>query len=129
MAIDRLSSTSALIAGLRTELARRAGKASRSAEAGESKAADGASRKDIRELRRQLVELVQAVPEPDPEALDKLRPRFVRAVLLWEYGPALREHPDWQNIFDTIVTTLASDPVQQECFASLVKELRNLPNS
>lgn len=123
MAVDRLSSTSALIASLRSELARRPSRAG-SADESTTPPATGSRRRDVEQLRRQLVDLVKDLPDSDQSAIDALRPRFVRAILLWEYGPALREHQDWQVILDNIVQAIGADPTQQQAFRSLVEELR-----
>lgn len=123
MAVDRLSSTSALIASLRSELSRRPSRAGRMEES-TTAPAGGSKRRDVGQLRRQLVDLVKEFPDVDQAAIDSLRPRFVRTILLWEYGPSLREHPDWQVILDNIVEALGADPSQQQSFVSLVEELR-----
>lgn len=128
MAVDRLSSTSALIASLRSELSRRPSRAGRTEES--TTAPAGASkRRDVGQLRRQLVDLVREFPDADQASIDSLRPRFVRTILLWEYGPALREHPDWQVILDNIVQAIGADPSQKQSFVSLVEELRRSPGA
>lgn len=123
MAVDRLSSTSALIASLRSELARRPSRTG-SADESTTPLVTGSRRRDVEQLRRQLVDLVKDLPDADQPAIDALRPRFVRAILLWEYGPALREHPDWQVILDNIVQAIGADPTQQRAFKALLEELR-----
>lgn len=123
MAIDRLSSTSSLIAALRAEVSSRTERAARTDSApAMPRRADSPPK--VADLRRQLVELVRSVPAGDADALLALRPAVVRAVLLWEFGPALREHPDWQPMLETIVGTLASDDRQTHNFLALLEDLR-----
>lgn len=126
MAIDRLSSTSALIAAMRESMARRTGQGTRAAEVGSPPAplTPKNARPDVAALRTQLVELVRDVDVDDPEVVRRLRPRFVRAVLLWEFGAELREYADWQPMLETLVATLEADEVQQRNFHKLLIDLK-----
>ena len=127
MSIDRLSSTAALIAALRSDATRKNG-ANRATSSATAKAsgrhAAPSGRPDIAKLRRELVKMVKDIPLDDAEAIRDLRPRMVRSILLWEFGPRLREHPDWRPMLDSIVQTLESDSSQLERFVSLIGELR-----
>lgn len=126
MAIDRLSSTAALIASLRAGTAHRADAARRrDPPAGtESRARVAGSAADIAVLRRQLVDEVRGKDIADPAAVRQLRPVIVRAILLWELGDSLRDHPDWQLMFDGIVAALEGDARQVRAFAALLAELQ-----
>jgi hypothetical protein len=75
-------------------------------------------------LRRQLVDLVRDEAVEDPATQARLRPRVVRAILLWEFGPALREHPEWQPMLESIDAALAADEGQRSQFAALLGELK-----
>src|SRR5690349_10219348 len=107
MPIDKLSSTSAIIAAMRAEMHRRTertvGKDEKRAETPDR---PGQARGDVKVLRRQLAELVQPVAIDDPEAVRAVRPKVVRAILLWEFGSNLREHPEWQPMLESITRTL-----------------------
>lgn len=126
MAIDRLSSTSALIAALRSDALRKGhiGRSGQGVAAKTPGRASTPSRPAIAQLRRELVDMVKDVALDDAEAVRKIRPRMVKAVLLWEFGPGLREHPEWQPIMDSIVQTLQADPAQDERMAALLRELK-----
>lgn len=127
MTIDRLSSTSALIAAMRESMARRTEQGTRTASTSEQPAPTPAiakSRPDVNALRGQLVELVQGAAIDDPETVRRLRPRMARAILLWEFGPELREHPDWQPMLETIVATLEANEAQQQAFLNLLIDLK-----
>ena len=75
-------------------------------------------------LRRQLVELVQGVDLDDPVEVRQTRSRFVRAILLWEFGPALREHPEWRSLIEGIESALDSAEIDEQ--GSFVKVLKSL---
>lgn len=127
MAIDRLGSTGHLLAALRAEVARKSERRNDRSDAGQAvdaPAGDPSPPRDLNALRRELAEIARGVPASDPDALDAVRPRMIRAVLLWEFGAGLREHNDWQAMLDAIVDTLQNDPRQREQFGRLVRDLQ-----
>lgn len=127
MAIDRLPPTSALLAALRGDLARKAAREDGHARASgmaQAQQSSGARVRDPNKLRRELAEIVKDVQADDPASVDEARPRIVRAVLLWEFGPDLREHPDWQPMIQRLVTTLQSDGRHRDDFSELVRMLK-----
>ena len=127
MSIDRLSSTSALIAAVRasaTSRARQARPAGAAAAAEKPLNRPVSGRAPLAVLRRELAEIVREADIADPEVVDRLRPRVVRSILLWEFGASLREHPDWQPMLDAVVSTLAADADQRERFIDLLADLR-----
>lgn len=73
--------------------------------------------------------MVRDVAVEDLEMVKRLRSRMVRALLLWEFGQELREHPDWQPMLETIVATLEADESQQKHFLALISELKRAPRS
>jgi hypothetical protein len=75
-------------------------------------------------LRLELAALVKEVSLDDAEAIRNVRPRLVKAILLWEFGAGLREHPEWKPMMDNIVQTLEADPRQNEQFVALIRELK-----
>lgn len=81
-------------------------------------------RPDVTVLRRQLVDLVRNEAVEDPATQARLRPRVVRAILLWEFGARLREHPEWQPMLEAIDASLAADEAQREQFAALLADLK-----
>ena len=125
MAIDRLSSTSALLAALRAEGVRKNERPERGdTEPAVSTKAKGATRHDIAALRRDLAEILKGIAPDDQAALDAARPRVVRAVLLWQFGPELREHSQWQPMLDTLVRTLESSDEHRAQVSALIAELK-----
>jgi hypothetical protein len=126
MAIDRLSSAASLIAALRAEVTRKSEKSSRrsSAETASSiQKSHDARRRDAAALRRELAEILKDVSPNDEEAMDAARPRVIRAVLLWEFGPELREYGEWQPMLDTLVRTSEGDQRHRQEFVALIREL------
>src|SRR5574338_228305 len=123
MPIDRLSSTAALIAQLRTEVSRKTERV-RGETTGKASRGEAGARKpnhDVAALRRELVELVKGVSSEDETAMREARPRIVRAVLLWEFGAELREYGEWQPMLDTLVRTLENDERHRTAFADMVR--------
>lgn len=125
MSIDKLSSAAAIIAAMRAELSQRsertAEKGARRAETPESPAP---ARADIQVLRKQLAEIVKPVALDDPAAVRTVRPLVVRAILLWEFGPNLREHPEWQPMLESITGTLEKNDPNAAQFVKLLAELK-----
>jgi hypothetical protein len=52
-----------------------------------------------------------------------VRPRVFRAILLWEFGAGLREHPEWQPMLESITSNLAAIPRIRRN-SSLLSELK-----
>lgn len=127
MAIDRLSSTAALIAALRTDTTRKGGSSQKlhsPASKGTHQAAANA-RPEMAVLRRELVELVKGVNPEDSQAVRAVRPRMVKAILLWEFGAKVREHPEWRPMMDGIVKTMEAESAHSETFVSLIRDLQS----
>lgn len=122
MAIDRLNSTSALISAIRAEIAR---KSERTRESGSAQRTQAQQRQhDASVLRKELAELVEGVSVQDEDQLRRIRPRMVKAVLLWEFGPRLREHSQWQPMLETIVTAFEKDDPEHKKLVELVRDLQ-----
>lgn len=127
MTIDRLSSLSAQFAALRAELAKQSGESRRKPRtdhAEEAPGASGTSRPDSQSLRRQLSTLVQDVDVADAVAVNHVRQRVVKTILLWEFGGTLREHAEWQPMIDTIARSLEADERFVRVFNQLIEELQ-----
>jgi len=124
MSIDKLGSTAAIIAAMRAEMSQRsertAGKVTQRAET----PAPAPARADVKVLRKQLAEIVQPVAIDDPAAVRAVRPQVVRAILLWEFGPELREHPEWQPMLEAITRTLENHGPHEAQFLQLLAELK-----
>lgn len=124
MAVERLGPAAGLISALRAQMARKRDEVGRSPAARDSGAARGAATRDVAALRRELAEIA-AQADPDDEAsMDRARPRVVRAILLWEFGPGLRDYGEWQPMLDSVVETLQNDEGQRQALSELLLELR-----
>jgi hypothetical protein len=127
MAVDRLGSTASLIAALRAELARKPERtADRDTGPARPTQGDAAPKppRDPAALRRELATLVQDVSAEDPQALDALRPRVIRSVLLWEFGQELREYREWQPMLERITQALERNDRHRADFAQMVRDLQ-----
>jgi predicted phage tail protein len=127
--IDRLSSLSAQIAALRAEMSRKSGEARsagmRTAEdVVKSSEAEQMAQRDPDALRKQLAEIVRGVSMEDAKALEQIRMRVVKAVLLWEFGREMREHEDWQPMVEKVAGALVLDDGFLSTFNRLVTELQ-----
>ncbi|BAV96903.1 hypothetical protein [Lysobacter enzymogenes] len=124
MTVERLGPAATLISALRTQMTRKRDEVARGAGARDSASARAAASRDVAALRRELGEIA-AQADPDDEAsMERARPRVVRAMLLWEFGPGLRDYGEWQPMLDSIVQTLESDEGQRRALAELILELR-----
>jgi len=125
MAIDKLSSAAGIIAALRAEMSQRNERAGQKpSKRAESAATPEAAPRDVKVLRKQLAEIVKPVAIGDPAAVRAVRPQVVRAILLWEFGPALREHPEWQPMLESITQNLEGHAQHEAQFLQLLSELK-----
>lgn len=124
MAVERLGPAAALISALRLEVASKRERAAGSANPAAGDAGPATPRRDVAVLRRELAEIAARVPPGDEQAMDAARPRLVRAILLWEFGPELREYGEWQAMIDSIVETIQRDAEQRKALSELIGELR-----
>ena len=126
MAIDRLSSTSALIAALRSDMLRKTEK--RPATATTASAATQSrpsAAQSPAKLKAQLVAIARDIDLTDPASVRNSRVRLVRAVLLWEYGEAFRDHPDWKPLMDHITEAFEADDAQKQRYMDLLSSLKS----
>ena len=121
MSIDRLSSTSALIAALRAEMTR---KGDRARGGGEARLPQRTEARDPKQLRRELADIVKDVSVDDEEAMKQARTRVIRATLLWEFGAGLREYSEWQPMIETVAQTLERNDAHRQSFAKMVRGLQ-----
>lgn len=126
MAIDKLGSAQSLIAALRTEVSQRKERAQGGPDARVAQSPGQSSTRDVGVLRKQLAEIARQVDVRDAEAVRKARPKMVRAVLLWEFGPGLREHPEWQSMLESITGALEAQSAEGETgFLRLIESLKH----
>lgn len=127
MPVDRVASAANLLAALRGEMARqgeRAGAALRK-NVGETQAGSRKpSTHDKNRLRAEIREIVRNATLSDEEAMSGARRRIVRAMLLWEFGADLREHPEWKPMLESITRTLESSARHRAAFEALVRQFR-----
>ena len=122
MAVDPLGSTSQLLAALRGEMTQkteRGGKAKRP-----TKLAGNKPRHDRQTLRNELAEIARQTDLADETAQRAIRRRMVRAMLIWEFGSDLREHPEWQPMLESITQALEGSPKHLEAFSNVINQLR-----
>lgn len=126
MSIDKLGGASGIIAALRAEVGQRSERTQGKPDSRSQAAAGAPARpRDTVVLRNQLAEIARTVDVRNPEAVRKARPQMVKTILLWEFGPALREHPDWQPMLESILHTLASQSDANETeFTKLIESLK-----
>lgn len=121
MSLDRLSSTASLIAALRGDVLR---KMEQRPKAEHSPAAHGGRQPpQIAQLRMQLVDVARAVDINDPVQVRQARTRMLRSVLLWEFGDAFRDHPEWRPLMDYLDSTLDDDAANAR-FLQLLQALK-----
>lgn len=123
MAIDRLNPAAALLSALRAEMAP---KSERLGPADRHRSGTGKAHvRDPEALRRDLRAIAQSVTAADPAAARDAQVRLVRAILQWELGPEVREHPDWQAMVDAVSDTLQAKDDWNAQFEKLLVQLRS----
>lgn len=126
MPIDKLNSTASIIAALRGESSERGERTRRkNTPTSDSQESVPSKRGDIKVLRQQLVDLLKPVSLDDKEAVRRIRPQMLRSILLWEFGPALRDHPDWQPMLETITQSIEKHPAHEANFLKLLSDLKH----
>jgi len=132
VSVDPLSSLSAHLARLRTEHAEKNGKSrrKRAAEDREDPTADaisesfGNANRETGSLRAVIADIVRAANDQGGGNDDVLRSRIVKAILLWEFGPSMREHPEWKPMIETIVRAMDNDDRFSSAFSVMIDEMR-----
>jgi hypothetical protein len=122
--VDKLTSTASVIAALRAEMNNRTDAAARRTTRRSESPEKGKATRDISVLRAELAELVKPVAADDLAAVKAVRPKVVKAILLWEFGPAMREHPEWQPMLESITESLESHPPHAAQFQQLIADLK-----
>lgn len=121
MSVDRLSSTASLITALRGDVLRKMEQRPKSQH---SPAAHGGRQPpQIAQLRTQLVDIARAIDATDPEQVRQTRTRMLRSVLLWEFGDAFRDHPEWRPLMDYLSSALDDDAANAR-FLQLLQALK-----
>lgn len=125
MTIDRLSPAFMRFAAQRSTSAigdERAVAASSQGDGVAPESGTGTPARDPKALRRQIAAIMRdGSDDPDPSTL---RPRMIRAVLLWEFGPDIREHADWRDMVDAVDRAMADDPRMGIEFHRVVAAMR-----
>lgn len=127
MSTDRIRSTGSLLEALRTLALERmvasggAGVASANVHAGGS---ERLQRHDRAVLRRQLKALVAQADLSQPEAEQQLRHPILRAILLWEFGAEIRQHPQFLDMVDAVDQAMATAPALQARLHALILDLQ-----
>lgn len=127
MSVDGVASAAGLLAALRGEMARQSepiGAPRRKGTAAAQESDRKRASHDKNQLRAEIREIVRNAPLSDEEAMRSVRRRVVRAMLLWEFGSDLREHPEWQPMLESITRTLESSARHRAAFEALVRQLR-----
>lgn len=121
MSLDRLSSTASLIAALRGDVLRKMEQRPKAEPSPASQS--GRQPPQIAQLRVQLVDIARAVDPSDPVQVRQARTRMLRSVLLWEFGDAFRDHPEWRPLMDYLSSALDDDAANAR-FLRLLQALK-----
>jgi len=121
MSVDRLSSTASLIAALRGDVLRKMEQRPKAEPSPASQS--GRQPPQIAQLRVQLVDIARAADLSDPVQVRQARTRMLRSVLLWEFGDAFRDHPEWRPLMDYLSSALDDDAANAR-FLRLLQALK-----
>lgn len=75
-------------------------------------------------LRKRLRDAVQDVDLDDSEQTRAVRRPVLREIILWEFGEAFREHPEFSSMLDSIEGALDVDSAVGERLAALMRDLQ-----
>ncbi|WP_158601693.1 hypothetical protein [Solilutibacter pythonis] len=120
--MDPPGPTSQLLAALRGEMVRKVERTGNPRKAG--KARTVALGHDRQALRNELTEIARQADLADEGSQRMARRRMVRAMLLWEFGPELREHAEWRPMLEAITQALEGSPLHLAAFSLLIDKLR-----
>lgn len=124
MSIDKLNSVASLIAVLREGSGGKIDRARSKPPSAAGEEAKIVKRGDVKELRQQLADLAKNISIEDKAAVESIRPLVIRSILLWKYGPELREHSEWQPMLQAIDQAIGKHPANQENFLKLLQDLK-----
>ncbi len=124
MSIDKLNSVASLIAVLREGSGGKIDRARSKPLGAAGEEAKIVKRADVKELRQQLADLAKNISIEDKAAVESIRPLVIRSILLWKYGPELREHSEWQPMLQAIDQAIEKHPANQENFLKLLQDLK-----
>ncbi len=126
MTIDKPSSVAGTISTMRGELRRRIGQSttSKTALAEESARINDSALHNLSDLKSELTKLVDSIDINNQAAIDAVKPKVIRAILLWEFGQSLRNHSEWQTLLDRIQLGLESDSSHDNYFRDIILELK-----
>ena len=128
MGIDKLGPIGNAISLMRGEMKRRAGQVAitQSIEIDESNVANAISGRNLEDLKTELSQLVSAVDVADQSAVNAAKQKIIRAILLWEFGQSLRDHPEWHVLLERIQVALETDPSHQSHFKKIIQEIKRI---
>lgn len=128
MSIDKLGSIANAISLMRGEMKRRVSNPSSSSTQSldEAAASPEASAHDIEGLKAELHRLVAAVDVANQNDLDTVKPKILRAILLWEFGQSLRNHPEWSVMMERIQAAIESMPDHRNQFKKIIQEIKSI---
>ena len=128
MGIEKHGPTGNAISLMRGEMKRRAGQVAitQSIEIDESNVANAISGRNLEDLKTELSQLVSAVDVADQSAVNAAKPKIIRAILLWEFGQSLRDHPEWHVLLERIQVALETDPSHQSHFKKIIQEIKRI---
>jgi hypothetical protein len=81
---------------------------------------------DIEGLKTELLQLVVGVDVTNQDDIDVVKPKIIRAILLWEFGQSLRNHPEWSVLMERIQTVIESMPDHKNQFKKIISEIKSI---
>jgi hypothetical protein len=128
MGIDKLGSIANAISLMRGEMKRRVSSQTTSSmqSLDETAASPEAVVHDIEGLKTELLQLVVGVDVTNQDDIDVVKPKIIRAILLWEFGQSLRNHPEWSVLMERIQTVIESMPDHKNQFKKIISEIKSI---
>jgi hypothetical protein len=128
MGIDRLGSIANAISLMRGEMKRRVSNpaAASTQSLDETAAPPETVAHDIEGLKTELLQLVATVDVANQDDIDAVKPKVLRAILLWEFGQSLRNHPEWSVMMERIQAVIESMPDHNNQFKKIIRDIKSI---
>lgn len=128
MSIDRLGSIANAISLMRGEMKRRVSNPATASTQSldETAASPETVAHDIEGLKTELLQLVATVDVANQDDIDAVKPKVLRAILLWEFGQSLRNHPEWSVMMERIQAVIESMPDHNNQFKKIIRDIKSI---
>lgn len=81
--------------------------------------------RDIAVLKTRLRHQVTGIDPDDEASAGKARKLLLREILVWEFGDAIRNHPEFSFMLNAVETAMAGNEATRAKFSAVIRDLQN----